>query len=363
MAKFPAQSAHAGPHGRLSVGARLAWWLWVLAAAVFLTCLQFTLTAPYRLESFARMAHLQAVEPFQRRLLLPAMVYAIDRLTPLAYHLGFALLEIVSWIALIALARAALLSFGVTRRDDLARLLALSITGPLTLAVIMPDLMVWPVFAQRDGGLDLARWGAHMLFYYPYDLPAAAFILALLLALRRWARQPPAPRHTLAVAGLFTLATVNRETTLFVLPMAIALLAGRVTRARLLRLLSLLGLLYVAVEAPLHWLLAGHANPHADFAGTAYELHVQENLGLLAHPLYALTEAVRFAGGTWPLVLFGWSDIEPRLRAAVCALALPLVLAALVVGRIAEHRIFIEIVPLFWLAALQGIGNRLAAAP
>ncbi|MGN8197402.1 hypothetical protein ACS8Y6_01755 [Salinisphaera sp. RV14] len=339
---------------------RGVWWAAALLVSLFCTAVQLSITAPYRLTSFARMTHFTAVEPFQHRVLIPALAAAIEHLAPLGPHLVFGLLEVVAWMALIMLAYRAVERFGIAETEALKRLLALSIVLPLAIVVLMPDLRVWPLISLDGGTLDLGNWSARTLFYYPYDLPAAAFTLALLLAVADWGDRPEW-RRLGGFAILFALATVNRETTLFVIPMAALMLAGRLPMTRFAALLGLMLALYAAVEWPLHWLFSNQPNPHAALGDTQYELHITENLRLLSHPAYLLTEPVRFVGGCWLVVVLWWRCIDRRLRAAILGLAVPLILVGIVVGRIAEHRIFIEAVPLFWLAGLQAIRGRLAA--
>ncbi|MES1955014.1 hypothetical protein [Salinisphaera hydrothermalis] len=337
---------------------RGVWWAAALFVSLFCTAIQLSITAPYHLTSFARMAHFTAVEPFQHRVLIPALAAAIEHLAPLGHHIVFGLLEVVTWLILIALAYRAVERFGIAENEALKRLLALTLVLPLAIVVLLPDLRVWPLLSPEAGTLDFGHWSARTLFYYPYDLPAAAFTLALLLAVADWGDRPE-PRRLIGLALLFAIGTVNRETTLFVIPMAALMLAGRLPVARLALLLGLMGALYVAVQWPLHWIFADQPNPHAALGDTDYELHVTENLKLLSHPVYLLTEPVRFVGGCWLVVALWWRYIERRLQAAVLGLVVPLVLVGLVIGRIAEHRIFIEAVPILWLAGLQAIRGRL----
>lgn len=328
--------------------------------AVFCTVVQLSITAPYRLTNFARLTDFTAVEPFQHRVLIPALAATIEHLTPLGNHAAFGLLEMVSWLALIVLGYRALERFGIVESEVLKRLLALTIVPPLAIVVLMPDLVVWPLASLDNGTLELGAWGVQTLFYYPYDLPAAAFTLALLLAVADWSKQPTWPGLG-GLALLFAVATVNRETTLFIMPMALFMLAGRLSAARLALLLGLLMVLYIGIQWPLHWLFSDQPNPHASVNDTQYEFHFTENRQLLSQPLYLLTELVRFAGGCWLVVVLWWRYIERRLQAAILGFVVPLILVGLVVGRIAEHRIFVEAVPLLWLAGLQAVRQRLAA--
>lgn len=99
------------------------------------------------------------------------------------------------------------------------------------------------------------------------------------------------------------------------MPMAALMLARRLALGRLAWLLGVMLAVYIAVEWPLHWLFSDQRNPHAALSTTPYELHISENLRLLSHPVYLLTESVRFVGGCWLLAVLWWGYIKRRLSA------------------------------------------------
>ena len=55
---------------------RLGWWCAVFLSSLLLTGLQLITTAPFRLASLDRLIHFQAIEPFQCRVLVPAIAAA-----------------------------------------------------------------------------------------------------------------------------------------------------------------------------------------------------------------------------------------------------------------------------------------------
>lgn len=344
-----------------TLGERLCWWLGLVLLAVFLTAIQLTITAPYGLTTLELLAHFKAVEPFQHRVLVPAAVAVAERLWPIDHRLAFGVIETGFWIALVVVAERALARLHIVHGEARRRLLALSLLLPMAVVTLLPDLQLWPAFAHVDGRLDLGAWGARTLYYYPYDLPAAVFTLGLFLALSGIADRPTAGRIA-GLALLFAVATFNRETTVFVLPMAAWLLGRRLPVTRYLLILALLAGLFVAIEPSLQWLFSDQPNPHRQVGASQYEWHITENARYLAQPFYLLTEIVRFLGGLWLPAILWWAWLNRPLRIAVLGFVIPLVIVGLIVGRIAEHRVFIEAVPLLWLAAVQAAIARLGPA-
>jgi len=344
-------------------GARIEHLVWLVAVtmvAVFLTCLHLTTTAPFKLTTFRQLVQFEAVEPFQHRVLLPALVAGLQQVLPLGEKLLFGLFEIIGWIALIVLAHRALCILSIGRHDLMRRVLAFTVVIPMFMHLIAPDLQLVSAFVTEEQRFDLGSWQPRALFYYVYDLPAAVFTLAMTLLLIRYT-QSDGRRYVLAYLLLFAVATVNRETTLFMLGLFALLFAGRMPWMRLLCLLALQSCIFVAIQWPLSWLFADNINPSAQLAGTQYEYHLWENLALLADPLYFVTFVARFSAGLYLPVLLWRRTLDRHLVCALVGFGLPLIGFALVAGRVQEQRIFIEIVPLIWLAAMQVIAARSAA--
>ncbi|HET7315421.1 hypothetical protein [Salinisphaera sp.] len=334
-----------------------AWWVATFLISLLLTGLQFTTTAPFKLAGFELMAHFNATEPFQCRVLVPAIVAGVQYLVPLGPKIVFGAVELVFWMALIALAYRALERFGIARNELIRRLLALTVVVPMVAHLLMPDLHVASGFSAADGVLDLGVWRAWPLFYYPYDLPAAVFTLALCLLLMRL-RKSPSRGVLLVFVVLFTIATANRETTIFLLPTTALLLWGRLPTTQLLALGVVLLAVFLAVELPLYWLFSDMQNPNRRIASTQYESHLLSNLGFFRSPFYAAWFVTRFAGGLALVALFWWRFVDRRLKIVLITFALPLFCFAMWVGRLPEHRIFSEMVPLIWLAAMGAIAAR-----
>jgi hypothetical protein len=75
----------------------------------------------------------------------------------------------------------------------------------------------------------------------------------------------------------------------------------------------------------------------------------------LANPLYFMVYLVRFGAGLYwpPLLLRGFLD--PFLGRALIGFGVPFVASALMFGRLQEHRVLVELMPLLWLAAIQAL--------
>lgn len=343
----------------LSTRERIGWWAAACLSSTFMTGLQITTTAPFKLASFERLIQFQANEPFQCRVLVPALAAGVQHLVPLGTTLIFAAIEWLFWLALLVMAYRALVLCDVGRSELARRLLALTILVPMAVQLLVPDLHIKSSAGWADGVLELGQWRAWPLFYYPYDLPAAVFTLALVLILLRL-RSAPSRQDVVAFILLFALATLNRETTVFLLPCAALLFWGQWRPARLAMLLAGLAVLFLAIELPLYWLFGDLPNPNRRIAATQYETHLLENIGFFASPFYTAWFVARFAGGFALIALFGWRWISSPLRLVLLGFALPLFLFGLWVGRLPEHRIFAEIAPLVWLGALYAIQARLA---
>lgn len=330
----------------------LIWLVAVFLLAILLTSLHFVMAEPWRLATFSKLIEFEAAEPFQHRLLLPALAAGLRSILPLGDELVFALLEVVGWVALILVAERCLALFEVGSSVLIRRVLAATFTVPMALHLIVPNLQFKPPYVFEDDLFELGSWHAEALFYYAYDLPAGVFTLALVLLLLHFVRDAN-PRWLLAYMVLFAVATVNRETTLFLIP-AFALVCYRTLAPETLTRLLLLQIgLFAVIQGVLQWAFADHVNPSAVVPGTAYEYHLTRNLWELANPLYLLTFLARFAAGAYIPLLLLRSRLDPHLGWALVAFSVPLLGFALTMGRIQELRIVIEMVPLMWLGALQ----------
>lgn len=339
---------------------RLVWFLVLPAFAILLTAFHYSMASPWKHAAPELMVDFDAAAPFQYRLLLPAIVAALRSFLPLGVETLFAFIEVATWILLVVVAHRALVMFRVGTSDLGRRLLAMTILIPVAMHLIPPDLKVVSVFVIENGVLELGKWHANQLFHYMYDLPAATFILGLVLLLQRFV-QTLDGRWFVAYFALFTVATVNRETTVFMIPAFLAVCYPVLDRGVLARAAALQVIVFAAIQLGLQEMFADNLNPNASVPGTQYENHLVGNLALFANPLYLIIYLARFCAGLYLPVLLLHRYLDTFLARVLLWYGVPFIAATLLFGRLQEHRVLIEIVPLLWLGAMQTMTNWLAA--
>lgn len=275
-------------------------------------------------------------------------------LVPLGEDLLFACVEVLAWMALVMVAYRALSAFGLGGSELSQRVLAFTIVIPMALHLIMPDLVLNPLFNLDGGVLELGTWRAQRLFHYPYDLPAAVFTLVLVLLMVQLARTYDSPWLAIYL-GLFAVATVNRETRLFLIPAFIAVFYRTLDRKVLVIALVLQVATFVVIQGTLQWIFADNVNPNATVPGTHYEHHLLRNLIPFANPLYLLTYLVQFSAGLYLPALLLRQHLDPVLGRALFWFGIPFLTSAFLFGRMQEHRVVIELIPLLWLGGVQAL--------
>ncbi|MBY0430835.1 MAG: hypothetical protein K2Q10_06540, partial [Rhodospirillales bacterium] len=205
--------------------------LW-LAMALHFAWTRHHLSVQYAPGTLEALIAGTAATPFQYRALVPWLAAGLARLTEWGPGPLFFLLDAVSCLGLLAAL------FALTRPllgDGTAR-------GGLALLawLALPSLFL---LNPEDN------------FRYPYDLPSIivfALGLMLLRAGRLW-----------AFLILLVLGTLNRETTLFLIPAFLATHRDRLPRGRLILHAGLQLAAWAAVKAGLALLYAGNAGPGA----------------------------------------------------------------------------------------------------
>lgn len=167
-------------------------------------------------------------------------------------------------------------------------------------------------------------------FIYPYDLPSMLFFtMGIYFIYRGW---------FWALLALFPVATLNRESTLFLIPLLAVDAAWQDERLELRRLLQpgliakvlSLGVVWIAIK---HYVVARYAgNPGY------YGSHLSENLRSLHHP--EVWPQILSTGAYLPLLIpFLWTRIRPvRLRMYLLVLP-PWILAMVYYGNLMETRL------------------------
>jgi hypothetical protein len=171
--------------------------------------------------------------------------------------------------------------------------------------------------------------------WYPYDIPAVLGFAGFWWALDR--------RNWVACYLIFALATLNRETTLFLAVLPLLAGWGRAPFPRLVAHGAALGLLWLTLKLALHYTLAPDAPP--------FQWQLGSNLqALAARPLDLLQILAAFAFAWLPVLVF-WQRIPDRALARALLIVPAWLLAMALVANLHEIRVFAELVPLVWLAA------------
>jgi hypothetical protein len=335
------------------------WWLVVLASSLLLTLWHVAATQPY--VSLERLAQFSERAPFQHRVLMPVVVAAAMRITGWPAPALFRAAEVGVWILLIAVAR--LLVADLRPRPGwwairlLALTVALSVSAELTLpARVRAFSGDTPGSYLPVGDVNAAFGSATRIvalpnLYYPWDLPAAVGLLALVACLYRLRERASALGLTLY--GLtFVVACLNRETPVLVIPLSLWAVVRQWPRGRLVSFgLVQLGVWALVIAAIEHTVEAP-PNTLSTLPGGSYEWYLWTNLRSLTYPPYALTTIVPLAAGAWLPVAIYWRAAPARARALILAYVVPSLAAALTFGVLHETRIFTEASAAIWLAAV-----------
>jgi hypothetical protein len=184
------------------------------------------------------------------------------------------------------------------------------------------------------------NFGPHFLL--PYDLPSLFFFCAgfYLLLMRR----------PLVLIPLVAIATLNRETAIFLVVFYLLLeWPQRGDARRRGVVLAYTGAMLVAWLAARLLVLHLYGHNPVSAASRVADVKLWQNLGFLVKPQHWPALASIF-GFTWPLVIAWRRDIEPRsLERGLIAVAMWLLLM-MAVGVLIEIRIFGELISYMSLA-------------
>ena len=264
--------------------------------------------------------------PFRDRLLVPWLVHIANRTT------GMPMVQVLVWTQVLFLA-AGLFAIRALLRGEIPGLLAALV--PLGAA----PLTRWLISAPR----------------FPYDFPALALTAACLVAIRR--------ARWRAYAALYPLGFLTRETVALVVVAFAITLAGRVRNRRLI---ALVALQIVAVLGFKLWMASGSG--HAPTL-VARDTGATAAHSIVASPTVRQNEAFlrswrsegRWRKPRWrafyPLLgLALWGAARGRRFYRACGIHGIVVAAfAVVFARLAESRVFLDLVP--ELLALGAIGG------
>lgn len=264
------------------------------------------------------LAEFDGNRPYQLRILVPLLAHWGARLTPLDVVRCYQILLMGCSVALFTV-------FGAYVRHWSASRAASWLS--LTLAL--------PLFAFYSH-----KW------FYPYDVPAVFFTtLGLLLMAQR--------RFTLYLA-VFTLATLNRETSVFLTLAFVLTLWDALPRRRFAVLVASQIAIWLALRGFLSWMFA--LNP-----GHPVEWHYTTNWNALTHlfsapPTLALASAMVALVGMWAIGA-ATRRFQPAFLRRASGVFWPFMASMSIVGVLSETRLYSELIPILLAPALIGILN------
>lgn len=276
----------------------------------------------------------EAIVPMQYRVLIPWVVSGLRRVLGSSwsfrdYELAIGVVSGLGlWLGVAALQRQ-------TTRDPWA-------SACLWALLAFPLLPFHYIFPRAN-------------YYYCYDVASVAFYAILLAAMAR--------RSWIAYYPLFVLATFNRETTAFLVP--IFLLTSRPKSAR--QLFGMLGhaaaqtLIWCAIKLWLRDLYVDNVNP--SYSGEWFRTEVERNVrDLLNDPETILRHVTAVFGYLWVPVLFGYRHLENAFLRRALWIVPPWFGAMFYVGLFEEVRIFAEMIPLVLVSFIHIVRATSASA-
>jgi hypothetical protein len=303
----------------------IAFYIVVAVFAYFLMEFRFALNQEFPFARLQDLVDFRASTPFQYRILVPALARGL-----LAMGLPFietvdSAFRFIEWSSLLLVAvvfRAYLRCFA--GRAHVATLAAFSIFYVLPFSFIIPR--------------RIALW-------FPWDIPSVLlFTLGLLLLYRRkwfW------------YYAVFAVATLNRETTCFLI-IVYAFTAWGNERGKTIALhVTAQAVLWLGIKAILYWAFSGSSG-----AGLFETHHIGRDVTHLSTNIEFLLEPRNYpllfsaVGFVWiPAVLFYRQLRDPFLRRAMWVAA-PFFAGMMYVSNIYEMRIYGELIPVFLAPAL-----------
>ena len=319
-------TARAEPGARASTWLRLwfaakggGWALHIvyLGAAWVITKVYWRMTAQLDVATIEMMVDGTAEAPFAHRILMPWVLRTLCRVDgvgdPMLADIG---VRILILYGLMVLLRRWMRHFVTPILADFS---------PLLLGVILPGTFYW---------------------YWPYDFAGFFFWTACLLAL--------VERRYWLYLLCFAVGSLNRETTVLLIGIFAVTQWEELGRRRTLLWAAGQGVIFVAIALSIRLLV--HA-PGGEFA----EVHFLENLSFIAgrnavSPFENWMTMLSALGFLWVLAPWRWRRKSVFLRRA-CWL-LPVAAAAnLVLGRLAEPRLWNDWIPIFMALSGQTVAE------
>ncbi len=323
----------------------MAWrWPLFLALAVGIMAVAGPRTSLNPRSTLPGMVEGTAWRPYVKRALVGVVVRALEAPVPLPAREAVAarvaasprLRDRLGWEPEHALRFALVFALHVAALTAFAAFLSRWLAAALGLG---------PAAAALAGAGGLAMVPIHFGYQnFVYDFPALAlFTLGLALVWeRRWT----------ALALLWPVGMLNKETFVLLLPVLVLREWGSKPRGPLMRRVALLAGITAVVAGAVAW--AYRANP-----GTQVEWHLLRNLTLRPPPRQLFHDAVYWGFALFAFVA-GWRRRDLRLAAfAVMGILFG---TTLFLGYLGEYRDFYEAWPLLWSLAVGGVLARGARA-
>jgi hypothetical protein len=274
------------------------------------------------MELFHRECQRTVEAPYIYRVLTPALINGLHAVTRIARD-DLAMLVLIAAFMAYAYAFRALLCavYGNTFRTR---------TFSYAAWLLIPFLYILP-FCR---------------YFHICDIPSLAFFTAGLLLLfhRRW----------LWFVLVFALATLNRETSCFLVVVYLLVTWKHEERGRTIGRAAVLTAIWFAIKAALYFIYRGHVTGHTAHIGL-FLPSLGGNAQMLFRsgdtiPAHVWMQLLGVFGGLWVPVLLFYPHIEsPFTRRAI--LVIPLWVAGMFcVAQVNELRHYGELIPLFLLA-------------
>lgn len=289
-------------------------------ASAYLTHLRFSTTFQFEeAASLSALVNGTAETPFQYRALIPWLVSGALSAAGMpadgaALSAAFACSEALSFFLIYA-------GFTTLVRLELGERARPGLLGLSILWVLPFNLLLYP--GPR--------------FWYPSDVPAIAFTVLALCALRTGRLRYYYP--------ILILATLNRETSIFFLLYFLASERPRMPAGSLLTHLAAQATLWLALKTGLYWIYAD--NPGAG----AFMLKIGENIDLFKQPVPFLTVCSACGFALLPVLLWRGQIPGSFARSAIWV-SVPFLAGMFCVGNLWELRVLAELAPITLLAYL-----------
>jgi hypothetical protein len=288
--------------------------------------------------------------PFQYRILTAWLLRAGEHLPGLGQIAAHASRKMADPLTVVWAILACLSTLWIIRSAGQAA----SLVTPVTLLrrLLALSIMV-PIYIEYEAIANGYRLS------YAYDLPSLALYFACLIAIMR--RQP------IRMMLLFILATLARETAIFLIPIFLCwelrhrdgTWRGMLAPAQrpAWALAGAMAVIWLGIKLALNAVYAGNplepATAHLPGAAFNSVWQLDRNMMALINPMQWPVLASSLCWLWLPVIAF-WRLIgDARLRSAILVTTPLTVATMMVVGRIMEPRVFAELGLLYWLAVME----------